>query len=383
VVGMPRTSKAKRLQALESAIAELSARLDLLDATVADRAPFSEVERLNHAFALISDRAPASEIERLNHAYELISDRAPAGEIDRLNLAFAALSSLQDQIHELNRTTEELLSKSERTFQGLLSESDRLNALIETASEAMAEGREESQIVRSIADHLDSRFDVTYHRFENLYRGSRSEIKSRMTAYHDLVDLPKLRDIGPAVDLGAGRGEWVELLSELGFDAYGVDVNADMASVAAEQGLTIKVEDLLTHVRSLERDTVGIISMFHVAEHLDFDALIGVIRGAALALAVGGALIVETPNPTNLQVGAASFYLDPTHVKPLHPRLLEFLFSENGFNSVVVHYLNPGPQPSLKIPRALAEDPDAARLVELVNQSLLSPYDYAVIGYKA
>jgi O-antigen chain-terminating methyltransferase len=185
------------------------------------------------------------------------------------------------------------------------------------------------------------------------------------------------------VDLGAGRGEWVELLTDLGFDAYGVDVNADMASVAAEQGLTIKVEDLLAHVRSLERDTVGVISMFHVAEHLEFDALIGVIRGAALALAVGGALIVETPNPTNLQVGAASFYLDPTHIKPLHPRLLEFLFSESGFNSVVVHYLNPGPVPSLKIPRALAEDPDAARLVELVNQSLLSPYDYTVIGYKA
>ena len=122
--------------------------------------------------------------------------------------------------------------------------------------------------------------------------------------------------------------------------------------------------------------------MFHVAEHLDFDDLIGVIRGAALALADGGALVVETPNPTNLQVGAASFYLDPTHVKPLHPRLLEFLFSESGLGNVVVHYLNPGPQPVLEVPRALADDPEAEKLIDLLNHNLLSPYDYAVIGYK-
>jgi SAM-dependent methyltransferase len=103
---MPRTSKSKRLdevdlrlEALESALGELSARLDQLSLAVADRAPFSEIERLNHAFDLISDRAPGTEVQRLNDAYELIaqafqliSDRAPATEIDRLNYAFDLIS---------------------------------------------------------------------------------------------------------------------------------------------------------------------------------------------------------------------------------------------------------------------------------------------------
>ena len=87
---MARTSKSQRLQALESAIAELSARLDQLGAEVGDRAPLSEVERLNHAFDLISDRPQP--IGRLNHAYELISERAPASEIGRLNHAYELIA---------------------------------------------------------------------------------------------------------------------------------------------------------------------------------------------------------------------------------------------------------------------------------------------------
>jgi hypothetical protein len=102
---MPRVSRAERLDALETAIAGLSARLDQLADIVADRAPASEVDRLNQAydhisraFELISDRAPASEVERLDHAFnllarafELISDRAPASEVGRLDHAFNLL----------------------------------------------------------------------------------------------------------------------------------------------------------------------------------------------------------------------------------------------------------------------------------------------------
>jgi len=95
---MAKTSNTQRLEALESAIAEVSARLDQLEMAVAARAPVSEVERLNHAFDLISDRAPASEIERLNQAYELISDRAPASEIGRLNHAYELIAEALDLI---------------------------------------------------------------------------------------------------------------------------------------------------------------------------------------------------------------------------------------------------------------------------------------------
>ena len=81
-----------RLAALEAAIAEITDRLALLEKAVSDRAPSSEIERLNHAFELIAERAPASEVERLNLAFDQIADRAPASEIKRLNHVFDLLA---------------------------------------------------------------------------------------------------------------------------------------------------------------------------------------------------------------------------------------------------------------------------------------------------
>jgi O-antigen chain-terminating methyltransferase len=358
------TSKAERLMKIEANVAELSARTEQLAADVANRAPLSEVERLNNAYDILSQ------------VFELLSDRAPASEIERLDRAYQVMADIQQQLHNVNLELSNLKATSGRNRRDLMWESERLNAIIEKAGDA-ADG---AVWVESLSGQLESRFDLLYHRFEDLYRGSREEITKRLGIYEELLDLPKLREVGPAVDLGAGRGEWVEFLTGHGFDAYGVDVNGDMAAAAAQRGLNIEVGDILDHVRTLAPNTIGAISMFHVAEHLDFEALVGVIRSSALALADGGVLIVETPNPTNLQVGSAAFYLDPTHIKPIHPNLLEFVFAESGLTDVTVHYLNRGPQPPLQVPLALKGDEAGEAMIELLNEQLLTPFDYVVIG---
>jgi O-antigen chain-terminating methyltransferase len=228
----------------------------------------------------------------------------------------------------------------------------------------------------------ESGLDTFYHRFEDLYRGSSQEILSRHQRYRELLDLPALRQIGSAIDLGAGRGEFVQFLVDNGFEAYGVDSNDALARAAAERGAEVRVADLIDHLQSLAHNSAGLISMLHVAEHLPFETLVRVIRLAGLVLARGGALLIETPNPTNLRVGAADFYLDPTHLRPLHPMLVRFLFSESGLIDVRTHYLDNGGQgPHLETPLAL-RDEGGERLIELLNQYLLSPLDYAVIGYK-
>jgi O-antigen chain-terminating methyltransferase len=38
----------------------------------------------------------------------------------------------------------------------------------------------------------------------------------------------------------------------------------------------------------------------------------------------GGLLILETPNPENLVVGACTFWYDPTHIRPLPPAMMRF-----------------------------------------------------------
>jgi SAM-dependent methyltransferase len=372
---MTRRSSKERIAELEAAVSQMSDRLSQLEESVADRAPSSEIERLNYAFELIADRAPASEIERLNYAFELICDRAPASEIERVNQAYEHLA-------QLAQTASESEERLDRVTNDILRESERINILLEDVERALP-GPVDGEQLESFGDQLSSRFDALYHRFENLYRGSRAEIIKRMGAYHDLMDLSKLREVGPAVDLGAGRGEWVEFLSDLGFQAYGVDLNEEMASSAAERGLTIRKEDILTHLRSLPSGSVGIISMFHVAEHLEFDVLVNVIRASSVALSIGGVLLIETPNPTNLVVGAASFYLDPTHVKPIHPLLLKFLMVESGLQEIATEYLNAGTELPLEVPMSWLNDADGVRLIDLVNRHILSPFDYVVIGYKS
>ena len=372
---MDRLPARRRLLALENAVAAIQSRLDDLTASledildsVAGRAPASEVERLSHAFDLIEERAPASEIARLNHAFEQIS------ELTRQTRA------IDDEVTQAHTTLDQLAPEVARISHEVLWESERTNQLLERAVELSPEVAQPNYL----ANALNSRFDALYHRFENLYRGSREDILERVQHYQLLLDLASLREIGPAVDLGAGRGEWVEFLKNRGFNAYGVDVNEELADAAAAIGVEVRIEDIVSHLRSLGPNTAGLISMFHVAEHLDFEVLTSVIRAASLALNHGGVLLIETPNPTNLRVGAAGFYLDPTHVKPLHPTLLHFLYTESGLTRVSTHFLNQGDQePSLEVPMALREDPAGLRLVDFLNQNLLSPLDYVVIGYKS
>jgi O-antigen chain-terminating methyltransferase len=116
---MTRRSSKDRIAALEAAIAQVSDRLDSLEKSVADRAPASEIERLNHAFDLIADRPPASEIERLNYAFELIAERAPLTEVERLNHAFELIADRApaSEVERMNQLFELIGRASERSVE--------------------------------------------------------------------------------------------------------------------------------------------------------------------------------------------------------------------------------------------------------------------------
>lgn len=165
-----------------------------------------------------------------------------------------------------------------------------------------------------------------YRAFEDKHRGSRQLIKERLEAYIPFVR--PLLDVYPeaqAIDLGCGRGEWLELLGELGFQARGVDMDEGMLEACKALDLKTDLMDALAALRQLPDASQAVVSGFHLVEHIPFDVLLALVTEAKRVLLPAGLLIFETPNPENLIVGTSNFYLDPTHIKPIPPLLLAFL----------------------------------------------------------
>lgn len=167
--------------------------------------------------------------------------------------------------------------------------------------------------------------DDFYVAFEEKFRGSEELIKERQKKYLKFINpLKILKDEVKALDIGCGRGEWISLLNENGFNARGIDINESMVKVASQKGLNAAVNDALCELKSLEENSLDIITAFQVVEHIKFDDVLELIKEAKRVLAPCGILILETPNPENIMVGTQWFYLDATHKNPIPCELLSF-----------------------------------------------------------
>lgn len=167
--------------------------------------------------------------------------------------------------------------------------------------------------------------DDFYVAFEEKFRGSEELIKERQKKYLKFINpLKNLKDEVKALDIGCGRGEWISLLNENGFNARGIDVNESMVKVASKKGLNAAVNDALGELRSLEENSLDIITAFQVVEHIKFDDVLELIKEVKRVLTPCGILILETPNPENIMVGTQWFYLDATHKNPIPCELLSF-----------------------------------------------------------
>ena len=211
-----------------------------------------------------------------------------------------------------------------------------------------------------------------YRAFEDRHRGTRETIKSRLSVY-----LPFIRPLlafysdRRVADLGCGRGEWLELMSEAGFEAHGVDLDEGMLEACRVRGLSASKEDAFTYLRSLSDESLAIVSGFHIAEHLSAEYLHNLVRESVRVLKPGGLLIMETPNPENLIVGASNFYMDPTHKRPIPPRSLSFLMEFYGFARVKILRL----QESSEL-----TDREKVQIIDVIAG--VSP-DYAVVAQKS
>jgi SAM-dependent methyltransferase len=229
------------------------------------------------------------------------------------------------------------------------------------------------------------RAEQAYLEFERRFRGTEEEIGERLAAY-----VPRLSGRGAVLDLGCGRGEALAALAAAGIEARGIDGSETMVEECRRKGLRAERADLIATLEAEPEGSLGAIVSFHVIEHLPPATLDRMVRLAWRALSPGGMLILETPNPLSVVVAARNFWIDPSHVRPVHPATLEELFRASGFDGVERLELLPFPAAE-RLPELTLEGlaPEARELAQRVNELrdrlddlLFGAQDYAVLGVR-
>jgi O-antigen chain-terminating methyltransferase len=217
--------------------------------------------------------------------------------------------------------------------------------------------------------------DSFYVEFEGMFRGTREDIQNRLKVYLPYVAPMSGDGSARVVDIGCGRGEWLELLSQQGIKALGIDLNSDMVETCRERGLQAECGDAVAWLRAQPEGSLAAVTGFHIIEHLPFETLIALFDAALHALRPDGFVIFETPNPENVSVGSCNFYYDPTHRHPLVPVVIDFMARQRGFVRAEILRLHPYPE-ELQV----KEDSEAARRI---NKLFYGPQDFAVMAWKS
>jgi 2-polyprenyl-3-methyl-5-hydroxy-6-metoxy-1,4-benzoquinol methylase len=218
-----------------------------------------------------------------------------------------------------------------------------------------------------------------YVGFEDRFRGSREEIRARQAEYVALF--AGARDV---LDVGCGRGEFLDLLREAGIPARGLDVNREMVSVCRERGLDVEHGDVLAYLRGLPDGALGGLIALQVVEHLQPDYLIAFLGTAYEKLRPGSTLVVETINPACWFAFFESYVRDITHARPLHPDTLSYYVTASGFQKAAVRFSAPVPD-SEKLSRLPGDDAVASTInasIDRLNSLLFTFLDYTVTAVR-
>jgi SAM-dependent methyltransferase len=236
---------------------------------------------------------------------------------------------------------------------------------------------------RAFALALDS---YKYVGFEDQFRGSRDTIRERFESY-----LPLFEGTTDVLDVGCGRGEFLDLLASRGVAARGIDLNHEMAEVCRARGLDVAEADAVGYLEALPDGSLGGLFSAQVVEHLQPGYLLRFLELAFHKLRPEGRLVLETLNPACWVAFFESYIRDITHVWPLHPETLKYLVLASGFTTATVEFRSPVPEQdrlqrvavAAGTPLALADLAEAFNgNVDKLNARIFTHLDYAVVGHK-
>ena len=306
-----------------------------------------------------------------------ISDRLEALEKDTLGPRVRALEG---------ERFDERIGRLERAWRQRAAEAAEPPARMQPAATVVPFPQEERGVGRDRvpAGRAEPLFNFDYYWFESIHRGDRALIKRRQQPY-----LEYFEGCANVLDVGCGRGEFLELLRERGIRARGIDVNAEMVERCRQAGLDVQEADALAYLTSLEDGSLGGLLAAQVVEHLRPGYLMRWLEAAYHKLRPGSHIVLETVNPACWAAFFNAYLRDITHTQPLHPDTLKYLLTASGFASVEIHFNSPYPEPGKlqAVSSRPGTPPELQDLigafnanVERVNGLLFTFTDYAAIG---
>jgi SAM-dependent methyltransferase len=322
---------------------------------------FNAMVKLQHQQINALFREQREIIDEQKELFDLLSVRHA---LEQQTGAVTPSSAIEERVKELSERVEDLRSE--------LARQQRLAALLGEQSLRWRPDDRALTDAIALASEDRERLDALYASFEDRFRGDREEVKARLRFY-----LPFLREAGvrsDILDVGCGRGDWLELLQEEGLEALGVETNGVLASRCRESGLRVVQKDALAYLRALPARCLNAVTGFHIIEHLPFETLVDLMDEILRTLKPGGLVMLESPSPENLVVAASNFYADPTHNRPVSPHTLKFILAERGFEDIRLQFLHP-----------VEGSPFAggAESLHALHMWFYGPRDYAVIASKS
>ncbi|MCH8266088.1 MAG: methyltransferase domain-containing protein [Acidobacteria bacterium] len=298
-------------------------------------------------------------------AYDGVMARQSSALQDR---TFELLEALQEQIHEELRILRQRVTAQARAAQ----------AKPDDARMVVADSCAGSSGKTTLPPGID------YFQLERHFRGTEEEVRARQRFY-----LPLFQGRKKVLDIACGRGEFLELMREAGAGCRGIDLSPDMVGCCLEKGLDVVEADAFRYLETVPDGSLDGIFCAQFVEHLEPQAYIRLISRCVAKLAPAGILAVETQNPECLAIFSKTFFLDPTHVRPIPPAQMRFLFAEAGLRKITTHFLSPAagglaviPQLESQVIEADALQAWNAAVIEF-NETYFGGMDYAVIGYRA
>ncbi len=282
-------------------------------------------------------------LDGLEEAFRTLQDHLERVERQRLVGIDTRLDGTEAILREVSRLAERtrdhvipaVVDRGNLLIDRLASELDEVASLVERS--LLAEPLPAPRPDPSERELSAALRDVQPRLLEAL-RGSEEEIRHRLDRY-----LPVLREAGPVLDLGCGRGELLLMLRDQGVEAVGLERDPALVQAARRRGLELIEGDVIASLREQPDDHWGAVTAIHLMEHLGPVDVLGVLTEVRRILRPGGLLVVECPNPHTLRVGAAEYWIDPTHRRPLPPETLRLFLTASGLKVDRVEFLHPFP----------------------------------------